>query len=73
MRYILFNFVRYIFVTLTKHLYFLKMSPKPKTIWSTLCDELPEVEHYEAKTLLGLGLIEQVEELMAEVFKNRYH
>ncbi len=40
---------------------------KPKTIWSVIQGEIPEIEQHEVKTVLGLGLIEQVEEIMAEV------
>uniref|UniRef100_A0A5K3F6R6 Sperm flagellar protein 2 n=1 Tax=Mesocestoides corti TaxID=53468 RepID=A0A5K3F6R6_MESCO len=43
------------------------MRQRPQTIWGKIKEALPIQEHYEAKSILGPGIIEQVDEIMTEM------
>lgn len=38
-----------------------------QTIWGEIQDRFPKEEHYEVKSLIGFNLVEEVEEIVAEI------
>lgn len=47
-----------------------RMTVDTKTLWDKIKSELDEIEQYEAKSIIGFDLIDQIEEISLEVFRH---